>query len=205
LAAVSELTSTTGIVALVAAAVALVGLVVAVTLMVRLRRVRVAQRAVLGESGSRDLVEHARGLEWRVEQLSAKLDAIDADTAERLASAERRLQRALSRSSVVRYDAYNEMSGRQSSSIAILDENADGVVLSSILHREQARVYAKRVRGGRSELGISPEEQAAIEEAMARRAGSTPQEDAEAPLPAPGPLPGEGSPPARLRGHPHGG
>jgi hypothetical protein len=40
-------------------------------------------------------------------------------------------------------------------------------VVSSILHRDQARVYVKQVRGGESELELSPEEQQAIEDAMA--------------------------------------
>jgi Protein of unknown function (DUF4446) len=69
---------------------------------------------------------------------------------------------------VIHYDAYNEMSGRQSSSIALLDDHRDGVVLSSILHREQARLYAKPVRSGRSELDLSPEEQAAVDTALGR-------------------------------------
>ena len=78
----------------------------------------------------------------------------------------RRLDGAITHSAVVRYDAYNEMSGRQSSSIALLDDHRNGVVLSSILHREQARLYAKPVRSGRSELDLSPEEQAAVDTAL---------------------------------------
>ena len=58
----------------------------------------------------------------------------------------------------MRYDAYNEMSGRQSTSIALLDSSASGIVLSSIHHRDQARLYAKRVQDGRGELELSPEE-----------------------------------------------
>jgi hypothetical protein len=164
-----ELTTTAGIVALAACALALVAIVFSAILAARLRRLRAGQRAVLGDSGARDLVAHAESVERRVEELSRSLDALTSLTTERLAAAEARLTRVLSRSSVVRYDAYDEMSGRQSSSIALLDDHADGVVLSSILHREQARFYAKWVTGGNSELGISPEEQAAIERAMTRR------------------------------------
>jgi hypothetical protein len=60
-----------------------------------------------------------------------------------------------------------EMTGRQSSSVALLDSNGNGVVMSSILHREQARLYAKQIVGGRSELELSPEEQQALQTAMA--------------------------------------
>jgi hypothetical protein len=67
---------------------------------------------------------------------------------------------------VIRYDAMNEMTGRQSSSVALLDGRRNGVVFSSILHRDQARLYAKQVVGGRSELELSPEEQEAVEAAL---------------------------------------
>jgi hypothetical protein len=51
--------------------------------------------------------------------------------------------------------------------MALLDSRRSGVVVSSILHRDQARVYVKQVRGGESELELSPEEHQAIEDAMA--------------------------------------
>ena len=79
--------------------------------------------------------------------------------------------------SLIRYDAYGEMSGRQSSSVALLDEHRSGVVLSSILHRDQARVYVKQIVEGRSELDLSPEEQEAIDTALA---GAPPEARASA-------------------------
>jgi hypothetical protein len=68
---------------------------------------------------------------------------------------------------LVRYDAYGEMSGQQSSSFAMLDKNRSGIVFSSILHRDQARVYVKQVVDGQSQIELSPEEQQAIEAALA--------------------------------------
>ena len=62
----------------------------------------------------------------------------------------------------MRYDAYNELSGRQSMSIALLDDERSGIVLSCIHHRDQARLYGKQVREGRSELELSPEEAEAV-------------------------------------------
>jgi hypothetical protein len=87
---------------------------------------------------------------------------------ERIAAGERRLGRTISRTAVVRYDAYGEMTGRQSSSMALLDDSGSGVVLSSILHREQARMYVKGVTDGKSEFELSPEENEAIETALGR-------------------------------------
>ena len=63
-------------------------------------------------------------------------------------TAEHRLDGAMAYRSLVRYDAYGEMSGRQSTSIALLDANRSGLVLSSIHHRDQARLYAKQVHNG---------------------------------------------------------
>ena len=67
---------------------------------------------------------------------------------------------------LVRYDAYNEMSGHQSLSIALLDANRSGIVLSSIHHRDQARVYAKQIHGGTPDLRLSPEEEEALRIAL---------------------------------------
>jgi hypothetical protein len=94
--------------------------------------------------------------------VQSKFEQLDA----RLQNNEQRLARSISRSAVVRYDAYGEMSGRQSSSIALLDEGGTGVVMSSILHREQARLYAKGVRDGQADVELSPEEAEAIEAAQ---------------------------------------
>ena len=162
-----DLSSTTGVVALAAAGVAVIALVVALVLAVQLRRVRAAQSALLGEAGTQDLVAHAIELEREFQLLKdATRDTVD-QVNERVGQAERRLDGAIAYRGVVRYDAYNEMSGHQSTSIALLDASRSGVVLSSIHHREQARVYAKQVRGGEAELELSPEEAEAVRLAMA--------------------------------------
>ncbi len=162
-----DLSSTTGIVALAAAGVAVVALIVVVVLAVQLRRVRAAQSALLGEAGTQDLVAHALELEREFRLLQdATQDTVD-EVNERVGQAERRLDGAIAYRGLVRYDAYNEMSGHQSTSIALLDATRSGVVLSSIHHREQARMYAKQVRDGEAELELSPEEAEAVRLAMA--------------------------------------
>jgi hypothetical protein len=84
-----------------------------------------------------------------------------------VAATERRVDGSITHTSVVRYDAMNELSGQQSSTVALLDERRTGVVISSILHRDQARLYVKQVREGNPEYELSPEEQQAVDEAMA--------------------------------------
>lgn len=162
-----ELSSTTGVVALAAGGLALIALLWAVWATVQLRRLKAAQAAVLGEHGQRDLVAHAAELDEAFRALHDHVDVVHVAIDERLADAEARLDGALAYRGLVRFDAYNEMSGRQSTSIALLDANGSGIVVSSIHHRDQARVYAKRVHEGRGELELAPEEEEAVRMALA--------------------------------------
>ena len=167
------LTTTEGIAALAAGGVALVALVLALVLAVKLRALRAAQRAVLGAGEQRDLVEHASRLERGFAELREWVEDAAAQIEARMAAAEGRIDGCVAYRSLVRYDAYGEMSGRQSSSVALLDSSRSGVVLSSILHRDSARVYVKQVVAGESELELSPEEQEAIDTALAGQPGAT--------------------------------
>ena len=170
-----NLDSTVGIVALAAAGVAVLALLLCLVLMVRLRRLRADQKAVLGD-GRTDLVAHAADLARVVADMEETLDAETARADQRIAAAERRLEASVSKTAVLRYDAFNETSGRQSSTVALLDDLDNGVVISAILQREQARVYAKPIVGGRSALELSPEEIAAMDQA---RRGARPDESDE--------------------------
>jgi Protein of unknown function (DUF4446) len=163
---VDELNSTEGIVALAAAGGAALALIWLIVVSVKLRRLRAAQRTVLGAAGT-DLVGHAATLQEAFVQLRDWVEETATRLDERMLVAERRIDGCVTYTSLVRYDAYNEMSGRQSSTLALLDSHLTGVVVSSILHRDQARVYVKPVREGASELELSPEEQEAIEAAVA--------------------------------------
>ena len=166
-AASDELTSTAGVAALAAGALALIALVFVAVLATRIRRLQKAQQVVLGDSDGRDLVNHAVSMQHGFDQLHKDVQSKFEQLETRLQNSEQRLDRSISRSAVIRYDAYGEMSGRQSSSIALLDENGTGVVMSSILHREQARLYAKGVRDGQADFELSPEENEAIQAAQA--------------------------------------
>ena len=69
---------------------------------------------------------------------------------------------ALRHLAVVRYDAFGDMGGHLSWSMALLDDSGDGVVLSSIHGRSDARTYAKNVSGWTANQQLSPEEEEAI-------------------------------------------
>ena len=168
-----QLTSTVGIVAIAAGVIAIVALLSAIALTVRLGRLRSDQRAVLGDRRE-DLVAHAAALQANFAALHEYVEDVAQRLESRMEGAEQRLDGAISYSSLVRYDAYGEMSGRQSVSIALLDAHRTGVVLSSIHHRDQARLYAKQVIDGRGELELSPEESEAVTIALRGRGDGQP-------------------------------
>src|SRR5215207_265730 len=85
---------------------------------------------------------------------------------------------------MVRYDAYRDMGGQQSWSIALLDANRSGAVVTSLHARDHARVYLKEMAGGTPSQRLSPEEERAVALALGRPA--PPPRDPEAPPAAPG-------------------
>jgi hypothetical protein len=162
---VDNLHTTAGIVAIASGAVAVVAVGWCVGLTIAMRKLRAAQRTVLGD-GSRDLVAHAAHMQTSFESLAQYVEDFGTRLDRRMDHAELRLDGAVTHRALVRYDAYGEMSGRQSTSIALLDANRSGVVLSSIHHRETARLYAKQIRNGQGELELSPEENEAVRLAL---------------------------------------
>jgi hypothetical protein len=162
---VQTITSPAGIVAIAAGAVAIVALAWCLGLWVKLRRMRDDQRVVLGDRRE-DLVAHAASLQQQFEALSGYVEEAAEHLHARMGSAEHRLGTAVAYRALIRYDAYGEMSGRQSTSIALLDATRSGIVLSAIQHRDQARLYAKQVYEGHGELELSPEENEAVRLAL---------------------------------------
>ncbi len=69
---------------------------------------------------------------------------------------------AVRRIGLVRYDAFGDMGGRLSWSLALLDDSGEGVVLTSIHGRSEARTYAKNINAWSSDQQLSPEEQDAV-------------------------------------------
>ena len=162
-----SLTTTEGLVALAGAAVGLIALVLAIVLAFKLRRLRSDQRAVLGATGERDLVEHAARLERGFVELRDWVEDTSAGIEKRMGAGEARTDGCVAHRALVRYDAYGELSGQQSSSLALLDARRSGIVVSSIHHRDSARVYFKQIVTGEAEHELSPEEREAVERALA--------------------------------------
>ncbi len=155
--------STAEWIAIGAAALAFAALVVAVMAWWKLRAVRTAQLVLLG-GGKEDLVDFAVSLQARIDDLHRAVDEIAAG----LARVDRRVDASLSKTALVRYDAYQGTGGRQSATVALLDAARTGVVVTAIQGRDYARIYMKELDRGRASVALSPEEQEAVERAMAR-------------------------------------
>jgi hypothetical protein len=159
---VSLSASAAGWIAIGAAIAAAVALLLAIGYSVALRRVRQAQLVILG-GGREDLVDFAVSLQSRIDALNGSVD----DLAAALARIDRRVDNTVSKTAIVRYDAYENSGGHQSASIAMLDSGRTGLVLSAIQGRDYARIYIKELDRGRASVALSPEEQEAVDRAMA--------------------------------------
>jgi hypothetical protein len=156
------LESAAGWIALGAAVAAGLALVLAAAFYLKLRRFRRAQSVVLGK-GKDDLVNFAVSLQGRIDDLHRVVDEI----ATGISRVDKRVDGCLSHTSIVRYDAYEDAGGHQSASLAFLDAARSGVVVSAIQGRDYARIYVKELDRGRPSLALSPEEQEAVDRAMA--------------------------------------
>ena len=144
-------------------AIGLAGVVLAWVAWVRVRRVRDAQRVLVG-GGRKDLVEFAVSLQGRIDDLHRAVDEV----AGGLARVDRRIDGTVSNTAIVRYDAYEDTGWHQSASVALLDGARTGIVVTAIQGRDYARIYMKELDRGKPSVALSPEELEAVERAMGR-------------------------------------
>ena len=150
-------------IAIGAAAGGALALLVAIWVWTRIGRVRATQSVLLG-GGKSDLVDFAVSLQARIDDLHRAVDEVAAG----LVRVDRRVDESVRNVSIVRYDAYEDTGGHQSASLAVLDSERTGVVVSAIQGRDYARIYMKELDRGRPSVALSPEEAEAVERAMSR-------------------------------------
>jgi hypothetical protein len=155
--------SAASVIAVGAIAVAVAAVVISVLAYRKLNSIVRAQEVLLGGEGKTDMVEFAVSLQGRVEDLHRAFDELAAA----LSRVDRRVDSSLSRTALIRYDAYEDTGGHQSASLALLDSARSGVVLTAIQGRDYARIYVKQLDRGRTSIALSPEELQAVERAMA--------------------------------------
>ncbi len=159
------------IVAVAAAAAAAVCLVLAVVALVRAARLQRLLTVVRNEEGEHVHVlaalqaqdERLRAVAGRVGTLESTMNSVRADLGD-----------AIRHVAVMRYDAFPDMGGRLSFSVALLDDAGDGVVVTAIHGRSDTRSYAKGIKSGASDNELSPEELQSVSYAL-RGAGRSGQ------------------------------
>ena len=173
--------------ALVLAYVASVAAYTALRTLAKVRRdTHLLARGTRGPNGQQSLIEvtqrHAElaataadqmtvlrsDVDATVAALRAEVQAARAETFTAVTEREGAEDGALRHVALVRYDAFGEMSGRMSFSLAMLDDRGDGVTVSAITGRTDTRMYAKAITRGDGEHDLSPEEQQAIDAALGR-------------------------------------
>lgn len=142
--------------------IALVALGLSVVLALRTSRMK-SQYAVLSAADGR--ASFVEVVARKAEEVEALRDDV-ARLADELRSTQRELQMAIRHVGVVRYDAFGDMGGRMSFSAALVDDHGNGFVLTSVHARSESRSYIKQLRGGMAEVSLSPEEAAAVAEAV---------------------------------------
>jgi hypothetical protein len=150
-------------IAIGAAAAAALALLVTLWIWLRVKRLRAGQSTLLGD-GKSDIVDFAVSLQGRIDDLHRAVDEVAAG----LVRVDRRVDESVRNVSIVRYDAYEDTGGHQSASLAVLDSQRTGVVVSAIQGRDYARIYMKELDRGRASIALSPEEAEAVERAMSR-------------------------------------
>ncbi|MGD0166519.1 MAG: DUF4446 family protein [Gaiellaceae bacterium] len=151
------------IVAVAGAAGALLALLIGLLALYLIRGLRAGQLTVLAD-GKADLVDFAVSLQARIDDLHRAVDEV----ASALTRVDKRFDGAVSNVAVVRYDAYEDRGGQQSATVALLDSSRTGLVLSAIQGRDFARIYLKELDHGNCAITLSPEEEEAVQRAMAR-------------------------------------
>jgi hypothetical protein len=168
------MTTYVAVFALVLAYVALVAAYFALRTLAKLRRAAsVLAKGARGPEAHASLIEATHRNTERVDVVAEELADLRGLVADGMKA--RRDPRTggapagLSNVALVRYDAFAELSGRLSFSLALLDEDGDGVTISAIAGAADTRVYAKSVAAGKGEHELSPEEEQAVAAALAKR------------------------------------
>ena len=178
------------VVALVMGYIALVAAYLALRTLARLRRaatilgradggkesiIEAAERHIAMTAAVASEIETVRAeLAAARNETSSDLQADKSTTHKQLADITARIDadaaRSLRNVALVRYDAFDDMAGRMSFSLALLDDQGDGVTLSAIAARTDTRVYAKGIAAGAGQSELSPEEIQAVGAALRKPA-----------------------------------
>jgi hypothetical protein len=127
----------------------------------RLQRYQRNQHVIMGSRGNVDIVEHVSAMDDKLANMRLAIEDLS------LAARDHdvRIDTCLSRVGIVRFDAYQDLGGRQSTAVAFLNSLSDGVVVTTVVSRDFARMYVKLLKDGAADIPLAPEEAEAVEQA----------------------------------------
>ncbi|MDP2789277.1 MAG: DUF4446 family protein [bacterium] len=79
-----------------------------------------------------------------------------------------KLRKSIRGLETIRFNPFPDQGSNQSFAVGVLNEDGDGIVLSSLYSRERMSVFAKPVKSGKSEYGLTNEEQEVLEKARVK-------------------------------------
>jgi hypothetical protein len=172
------------LVAVAAGAGAVLALAGVLALWIAFRRLRAAQQVLLPDGASAGLIDRQASLQRAVTRVEQGLSDLQSLVERQGEVTERSLATSLRFQGLVRYDAYRDMGGSQSWSIALIDGNGTGAVVTCLHARDHARMYMKELEEGTPSQRLSPEEEKAVALATGRPARPPRPEAPVPPAPA---------------------
>ena len=130
--------------------------------MISVSKLKKRYKKFMGDKDAKSLEEM---LTYKLAELETMLKTSE-DNKEKIAKLEKQMSVTFQKIGLVKYDAFNEMGGKLSFSLALLNEKNDGFIINAMHSREGCYTYIKEIIAGKSVIMLTKEEQEALEMAL---------------------------------------
>ena len=144
--------------------ITLLSIILLIVLLCKLKKLRRRVDALTRGKDTESMEDIMLNFFERIESLENHEKDVDAD----IKLIKETLKNTYQKTALVKYDAFREMSGALSYSLALLDQKNDGIIISSMYSREGCYTYAKDVVNGECKINLSEEETEALKQAVAK-------------------------------------
>lgn len=121
---------------------------------------------LLDYSDDGDIIGALKDYYQKVDDLAATIESkTDAVTLSRLSECETKTSMSVKKMGVIHFDAYDDVKGNLSFSVALLNDNDDGIILTSLYGHNSCNTYVRDVRNGKTSVKLLKEEMMAFEKA----------------------------------------
>lgn len=148
--------------ALILLALFALAIIVLLAVIIKLNRLGKQYKSMMKGVDGRNLEQLLQANSRTLELSLQKLE----NHSQRLEQVEAVMAKSIQHIGIVRFNAFKEMGGDLSYALALLDQKGNGIVVSSIYGRDDARTYAKPIKAGRSSYKLSEEEELAIQKSL---------------------------------------